>query len=447
MLLSGLGLIFFVINFSLGCSPKTKARTGETFEQPQNSGICKISIDVAMKSAGSATYWPLVLDPLNYNFKDLTDSKTVKKEIHLKKNEILILECPGEKNTFVALNNVKTARATCNSDTKFEVNEIFYDFYDLGCKEVPKISVKEETFSNCPGMSFSIGFDLEYRNTFLRNIDTCIDKDSYSVLFTNHTFKRVTDSQKRTQTKDSFNYDHFPKEGLSGKNIYDLYKRTKIDETFSRILTDEVYKRYFHDATAKGSSYISRGHLAANQNFVYESQQISTYFYINVNPQVQAFNEHNWAELETNLKIFATNKESDLEVFTGSKGVLKINEKSLYLLSETDNGKNERVPVPLYFWKVYWPKKNPSEKLAFIGINTPSLNSQDFKELAKKTLQEICGVNMNEDDCNRKPYIENLTPTFLKNRKKIEMGYIACCEFEKLVKNAKLEGIFHNIRH
>ena len=45
-----------------------------------------------------------------------------------------------------------------------------------------------------------------------------------------------------------------------------------------------------------------QGHLAPDAAFVYQNLQDATYFYFNVAPQFQAFNNGNWKSLESSLR-------------------------------------------------------------------------------------------------------------------------------------------------
>ena len=49
---------------------------------------------------------------------------------------------------------------------------------------------------------------------------------------------------------------------------------------------------------SKGSNFFAKGHLCPHAAFIDEAQQNATYFFFNVAPQFQSFNNGNWKSLE-----------------------------------------------------------------------------------------------------------------------------------------------------
>jgi DNA/RNA endonuclease G (NUC1) len=52
------------------------------------------------------------------------------------------------------------------------------------------------------------------------------------------------------------------------------------------------------DISSRGQNYFAKGHLSPDAAFIDEAEQDATYFYINVAPQFQSFNNGNWKSLE-----------------------------------------------------------------------------------------------------------------------------------------------------
>ena len=50
--------------------------------------------------------------------------------------------------------------------------------------------------------------------------------------------------------------------------------------------------------SASGTNYFAKGHLSPDAGFVYNVQQDATYYFVNVAPQFQSFNNGNWKSLE-----------------------------------------------------------------------------------------------------------------------------------------------------
>ena len=50
--------------------------------------------------------------------------------------------------------------------------------------------------------------------------------------------------------------------------------------------------------SSSGTNYFAKGHLSPDAAFIDEAEQDATYFYFNVAPQFQSFNNGNWKALE-----------------------------------------------------------------------------------------------------------------------------------------------------
>ncbi len=56
--------------------------------------------------------------------------------------------------------------------------------------------------------------------------------------------------------------------------------------------------------TDEYSMTLARGHLAPDAAFIYDAFQEATYYFINVAPQFQAFNNGNWKALEMKTRAY-----------------------------------------------------------------------------------------------------------------------------------------------
>ncbi len=94
--------------------------------------------------------------------------------------------------------------------------------------------------------------------------------------------------------------------------------------------------------------YLARGHLSPASDFVYNSFQDATFYYINAAPQWQNFNAGNWVEVENGIRSFVEDQGRDLVVYTGTNGVMELDDSDgdkveIYLYPD-DEG--DRLPVP-----------------------------------------------------------------------------------------------------
>lgn len=125
-----------------------------------------------------------------------------------------------------------------------------------------------------------------------------------------------------------------------------------------------------------GNTFIARGHLAPDADFIFGSWQFLTYFYANVAPQWQSINAGNWLATEKNVRKKAIELGRDLTVYTGTQGILTLpNAKGqatpLYL-----NDDAQTIPIPDNFWKVLYDAET-KQGIALVGSNNPLLDSED----------------------------------------------------------------------
>ena len=59
------------------------------------------------------------------------------------------------------------------------------------------------------------------------------------------------------------------------------------------------------ETSSTGTHYFARGHLAPDAAFVYDAFQDATYYFVNVAPQFQSFNNGAWKALETAVRDFS----------------------------------------------------------------------------------------------------------------------------------------------
>ena len=167
--------------------------------------------------------------------------------------------------------------------------------------------------------------------------------------------------------------------------------------------------------------------MTPKADFSYEHEQFATCSFVNVNPQFQKFNSANWGELENDVRDYSRMLKKDLKITTGSAEILQLpgRDNKLHSIYIAEENGVEKVPVPLYYWKVLEVDSNT--KLAFIGLNFPSKNSKDFKNFAKTTAFRLCPV----DRCSESPFSAILSDKLLQNRRSIDDGFIGCCSYEE----------------
>jgi len=328
--------------------------------------------------------------------------------VTLATGKILLLACPGNNNGFNNTNiGIKPAVATCNSGSAFYVNSVSYNFSNFSCKSYPFHTARYsgDTCYNGTKRHIEIGFVVE--SVFYKLIDVCFDNVSYTTLYVKATIVSGILGNEREVKRPNFTDDNFYPSEMSVNN---LYTKIKQNQTISSILGLETSGNKYINAT----HFLSRGHLSANADFVYGSQQNATFHFVNVAPQWQTFNAGNWEKLESNVRAYADKKKLDLVVYTGTYGVATLPnvngiETELYLYVDSNN--NKAIPVPKFYWKaVYDPKSQAG--VVFVGINNPYVSNPPQRDYL------IC-----TDLCSKISWVE-------WDQKNITKGYSYCCEVD-----------------
>ncbi|XP_046667879.1 uncharacterized protein LOC124359297 isoform X2 [Homalodisca vitripennis] len=117
-------------------------------------------------------------------------------------------------------------------------------------------------------------------------------------------------------------------------------------------------------------TFLTRGHLASEHDFLMGNWQASSFSYINLVPQWQSINRGHWYRLEKKLRRLADITKHNLVIASGTYGILTVEDdhnttREIYLDPD-----RELLPVPAYLWKlVFSPKNNTC--IAFVISNNP----------------------------------------------------------------------------
>lgn len=183
------------------------------------------------------------------------------------------------------------------------------------------------------------------------------------------------------------------------------YKRSYAKSKFNQLFnSSKEAQKYINN-----HSFLSRGHLAPDADFILAPLQYSTYYYLNAVPQWQSINDANWKRLENKIRKVADKRQETLLLITGTHNVLSLpdlngNSVKLYLIGEN------RLPVPKYIWKIVY-SKTTKQAIVLVSVNNPfeTLDSSDF----------FC-----KDICGRVGWSSAVW-------KQIAKGFVFCCNYEE----------------
>merc|ERR1712038_1034097 len=100
-------------------------------------------------------------------------------------------------------------------------------------------------------------------------------------------------------------------------------KRNQVKEVTSILGTNKIGKSNIIDKSSRGTNYFAKGHLSPDAGFIYNVEQDATYYFVNVAPQFQSFNNGNWKSLEYAVRDLGMKLGRDIQVYTGTHGILK----------------------------------------------------------------------------------------------------------------------------
>lgn len=181
----------------------------------------------------------------------------------------------------------------------------------------------------------------------------------------------------------------FVKGNFPVSEISEIYTKRHVKDTMDSLIGENNRKKYFKDQI----SFIAKGHLAPNADFVYFSQRKATYKYLNCNPQFQGFNQFNWFALEKNIRSY--NQSTILLIQSGVSYVLtlpKSEKKSVPLFLRANQN---QIPIPMFFWKLV---TGYHRKYLFFGINHPNVDlGRPLLEKYLAILSDICPPDYCDD--------------------------------------------------
>ena len=343
------------------------------------------------------------------------------------KRQSILLICPGQKNSFEDfLNLQQIVEATCLQSKIFSVNEKPYSFNSFTCKNTLKSTV-QKTGSCLQNFSqIEIGYDVPEK--FIPVLEICRDNATHETYYVKSEMSKSISGHQSSPRPSWKTHNLFP-----GRNINELYTKKNQLRILGIILnSQELAEEYIE------KYQLQRGHLAAKADFIYSSEQNSTFSFINVAPQWSSFNNGNWKYIETAIRKFVPDNNLKVIIYTGVHGQMTLrdkNDEERPVFLDIDENNNGYIRAPKFYWKIIYDSVRKLA-LSFIGVNDP------FREKISKDMF-LC------PDISDSPSVTWLTKSW-KNRKNISLGYSYVCLYEELKKvvptipDLKVKGILRS---
>lgn len=247
------------------------------------------------------------------------------------------------------------------------------------------------------GSLIKIGYQLNDGRGFVTLIDVCYNKKTGSTIYAKHVVRglAIKNAMKCSTRPSGFKTAEVPSKIEPAKSYTKANQLKRFEEIFGNATKAQEYIN---------KTYLARGHLAPDGDFIFVSWQFSTYYYINTVPQWQSINNANWKHIESDVRNKADSLKQDLVIYTGGFEVLRLGNRVIKL--ESDG-----LEVPKYSWKIV---KNPSDDsgIAFITLNNPFITTAP---------SAMC-----TDICNTAGWD-------WKERKNFSKGYTICCAVPDLM--------------
>lgn len=342
-----------------------------------------------------------------------------------------LVSCPGAK---IKATGQVSANIKCLNNNQLQIvtdhpsqgPDRIVDLDELECSRSIRERI-QNTDDPCgpggQGRYAHIGWYPETRrgSPFHRQISVCHDRSREHTYFANHTvYGSAIDARNIERDRPGFKEGPF----YDKSEADDSYKLRNQKETLKLHLGNDQGQKVFNQ---RESLFLSRGHLSPDADFIYKEWQDATYYFANVAPQWQAFNNGNWKYIEQAVRKFAQGADSRIDVYTGTLGQLKLpaddgSQKKIFLGRETTEENADTpvryanpddftlIPVPEFYWKI---AHDPvaDRAIVFIGLNNPFFEGDPEREAT------IC-----PDICAEAKW-------FFLNQKDVGKGYSYCCSY------------------
>ncbi|XP_020799874.1 uncharacterized protein LOC110177474 [Drosophila serrata] len=207
-----------------------------------------------------------------------------------------------------------------------------------------------------------IGFDVAAG--FLSHLEICYDQQEQISRYARYELTPANVAYQRGVAQPGYLRGDF----YTGEDVNVLYGQPRQLESFNDALGLDA-SQYFDSSK---DLYLTRGQLAARQDFVHSSAQRATHFYVNAVPQWRSTNIGNWLAVESSLRQFVANQGLNVSVHAGSYGIATLPnsqgvQTELYLNSET-----KQLPVPRILYRLVIDQAT-REGVVLIVVNNPHI--------------------------------------------------------------------------
>ncbi|XP_061393589.1 uncharacterized protein LOC133329108 [Musca vetustissima] len=280
---------------------------------------------------------------------------------------------------------------------------------------------------------YRVGFNIS-SNRFVETMRICYEPSLLRTLYVRHALLPAS-----VHFQKSVKRLHFSKAGyFNDFNMNQLYSNYNQQQQAAVALQDEQQHQHVRHIFDNNTLFLTRGHLAAKADYIYASQQRSTFNFFNAAPQWQGFNGGQWNALEDAVRKYAANSRQWLDCYTGTWGIMKLPgppasppttntttafgpQRDFYLARDGNN--NGLLPVPMLYYRLLVNSQH-SRGIVLVGVNNPhaSLNEISSDYVICDDIQEKVG------------WLRWMSNTNNKSNKNLKKGYLYACHVGDFVK-------------
>ncbi|XP_070136799.1 uncharacterized protein [Drosophila bipectinata] len=223
----------------------------------------------------------------------------------------------------------------------------------MNCTINPGAIVTPVRDGSCPqpASMYRVGYNLGNQQ-FAELYRVCYNRATVRPIFVEHRIYPKPFNARRPCTE-------FTADGVIGRADEGSFFTGSIYSTFRRLFG--ANQQYIAN---NRTVLLSRGHLAASNDFLFRDQMCATFKLVNVAPQFNTINARNWNRVEDYVRSLPRGN-TFVSVRTGTRGVLSLPSPTGPKDVTLSGNKN---PVPLWFYKiVHNARRQPI--VAFLTLN------------------------------------------------------------------------------
>lgn len=284
---------------------------------------------------------------------------------------------------------------------------------------------------------YRVGFNVS-SNRFVETMRICYEPAQLRTLYVEHVLLPASIHFQKSVKRLNFSKAGY----FQGFNMNHLYSHYNQQQQAAVALQGQQHVRHLFD---NNTLFLARGHLAAKADYIYASQQRSTFNFFNAAPQWQGFNGGQWAALEDAVRKYAAKSGQRILCYTGTWGIMRLpapqsatntttatttnvsafppQQRDFYLARDDNN--NGLLPVPMLYYRLLVNSQR-NQGIVLVGVNNPhaSLNEISSEYVICDDIQEqVAWLRwMNKNNNNN------------KDRRNLKKGYLYACHVGDFVK-------------